>query len=255
MPLPSQRQSRLDAKGPAPLRPDLDAALWKHHGIKPSNETQIAKLVERLAKDPELYIFGGFARTFDEQAEPEQRVKPFPDKEYLRRTLRFMHDPDPDHPVRAGCKSRQLMWTWLASGYATWEARFHDFSRVMIQSRKAEDAWKLVYKGDWIHSRCGFIERAMPMELRSNGIIGTQGALSYPNGSEIWGIPQGPHMARSYTATLFICDEAAFQPEFEEAYTAVLPMAKKVVVISTALGGSFYGDLIEQNDTADEDAA
>ena len=62
-------------------------------------------------------------------------------------------------------------------------------------------------------------------------------------------------MPRSHTATLFICDEAAFQPAFRDAYAAVLPMAKKIIVLSTALGGSFFGDLVEQNEKAEFEAA
>jgi hypothetical protein len=41
-----------------------------------------------------------------------------------------------------------------------------------------------------------------------------------------------------------VSDECAFQPEFEEAYTAAVPMAKKIVALSSASGGTFFGDIV-----------
>ena len=242
------RNSRLtDQEGP--FHKELDAALWKRHGFsaRGPNDTQAAKIREQIAADPEFYIFGGFVRTFDETAAPADRVRPFPDKPYLRRALQFLHDGYPDDSVAAAVKSRQLTWSWLAGAYGSWECR-HPHSRVIFQSKKAEDAWKFVYDGDWTHARVGFIEYAQPLQVRMTGLIGKRGELLYPGGSEFWGVPQGPHMFRSYTATLVICDEAAFQPEFREAFKAALPMARRIVVISTAQGGSFFGDIVEQNE-------
>lgn len=258
------RNSRLTDQGTTdPWREHLDDALWKYHGIigRRPNDTETAKIKERIATDPEFYLLGGFVRTFDETAKPHERVKPLfdpesPNDQYLKRIVREIHENYEDNAVIAVCKSRQLRLTWTATGYVTWEAREHPHSRCMMQSKKAEDAWKLVYTDDWMHCRAGFIEYALPFELRATGLVGKRGELIYPNGSEIWGIPQGAHQFRSYTASLVVCDEAAFQPEFEEAFTAALPMARRIVVISTALGGSFFGKLIEQaNDDEGERAA
>jgi len=224
-------------------------------------EGQQVKLWHRLAGDVELFIFGGFVRTFDE-LDAQNHVKPIPDKAYLRSALRHIHENYGESgDVCAISKSRQLMLTWLCCAYAVWEARFHPHSRVMIQSKKAEDAWALVYSQDWLSSRCGFIEWAMPPWLRpreASGeerveVLGTRGKLTYKNGSSIWGVPQGPHMFRSYTASLAICDECCFQEEFEEAYTAALPMARKIVLVTTAAAGTFYARLVEEEE--EEEAA
>lgn len=240
-----------------PQLPVLDRALERELTLSTTpSETKVRKIWERCARDPEYYIFGGFVRTFDEHDRVNPR-KPFPRKKYLYKALAHVHDTEMGD-VCAISKSRQLMITWLMCAYATWEARFHDQSRTMIQSKKAEDAWNLVYRNSWYHARCAFIERAMPPWLRARGLKGIRGELLYPNGSTIWGIPQGPDMFRSYTASLVICDECCFQDQFEDAYKACLPMAKgdpnqdqsggRIVLVSTAAANTYYARLVEEDD-------
>lgn len=248
------------------LCPELDVSLYESLGWQgPPTPKQATEALLRAAVDPAYFIFGGFCRTFDEH-DRDHPVKPFPDKTYLREALHHIH---PDEvtvgDVSAINKSRQIMITWLLCAYACWEAHFHAHRRVMMQTKKAEDAWNLVYRSSWMRSRCSFIERAMPEFMRAGAVTGrakglyeyegaleaTRGTLSYPNGSEIMGIPQGEHMFRSYTASLVICDECCFQPEFEEAYAAALPMAKgggRIILVSTALAGTYYAKLVEEDE-------
>jgi hypothetical protein len=238
------------------LLPDLDLQLEREFKLAPGrpSETKIAKIKARCAKDPEFFIFGGFVRTFDELDHTTPR-KPFPRKKYLYRVLQHIHQTKPGD-VCAISKSRQMMITWIMCAYAVWEARFHEQSRVMIQSKKAEDAWSLVYRNSWYHARCAFIERALPPWMRLPGTKGIRGELIYPHGSAIWGIPQGPDMFRSYTASLVICDECCFQPMFEDAYKAALPMCKggagggggRIVLVTTAAPQTYYGKLVEEDE-------
>ena len=219
-------------------------------------EAKVEKIWEQCREDPEFYIFSGIVRTFDERDRRNPR-KPFMDKPYLRKTLQHLHDKNAGD-VCAVSKSRQLMLSWLICAYATWEARFHPQARVLVQSKKAEDSWSLVYRNNWLNARCAFIERAMPLFMRSKGLKPTRGELWYDNGSVIAGIPQGPDQFRSYTASLVVCDEAAFQDAFEDAYKAALSMAKgypddpdsggRIVLITTAAAGSYYSKLVEENE-------
>jgi len=232
------------------LLPDLDRALRRELGLGANpSEDKIAKVLKRAADDPEYYVFGGFVRTIDEH-DSSARRKPFPRKRYLFKALDFFHSLD-EGGIGYIIKSRQLMLTWLACAYATHQTRFSDNARTMIQTKKAEDAWNLVYKNSWYHARCAFIERAMPPFMRANGLKGLRGELIYPEGGTIWGIPQGPDMFRSYTATLVIGDECCFQPEFEASYMAALPMIKgggRGIFISSAAPDTYFGKLVEQGD-------
>lgn len=248
------------------LFPTLDKALYEKWGwgVKGPNKAEARYAWDMCAEDPAAFIFGGFVRTFDEH-DRQHPVKPFPHKSYLLYVLRYIHNGGTqmdDSDVVAISKSRQLSMTWLACAYAVWDAHFHDHRKVMIQSKKAEDAWRLVYWKHWQAARCGFIIRAMPRFMRHIvvgknsrgedkrlGAVGTKGEIIYPNGSTIMGVPEGGHQFRSHVASLVISDECCFQPEFEDAFTAALAMAKgggKIVLITTAAAGTYYSRLVEE---------
>ncbi len=237
------------------LCPDLDRKLRRELGMNTRlSSTKVAKVWERCRNDPEFYIFGGFVRTFDEKDRRNPR-KEFPRKKYLYRMLDHIHSTETGD-VCAISKSRQLTMSWLLGGYASWEARFHDHARVMYQSKKAEDAGAFIYQDSFLHSRIGFIERALPIFMRSQNLKGKIGKLIYDNGSSITAMPQGADMARSYAASLYLFDEAAFQKDFADTYKAVLPMAKgdpsmaesggRIIMLTSAKGGSDYATIVEE---------
>lgn len=246
-----QRESRL--KDQVPLYPALDAELCRRYGWDEKNgptEDQAQDVWRECAEDPNFYIFGGFVRTIDTH-DKKNRVKPFARYPFLEKILDYIQEGSKEErdeaDVVAFPKSRQQGLTWLAAAYCSWEAKFHPHGLIMLQSKKADDAWKLVYKQDWLQGRIGFIERCLPKFLWSKGLVGTQGVLTYPNGSQIWGIPEGPHHFRGYTANLVVCDEACFHDRFKESYTAALTMAHKIILISTAEYGTYFGTLVEQD--------
>ncbi len=150
-------------------------------------------------------------------------------------------------------KSRQIMLTWLCCVYALWLAKAVPHRLIFLQSKKEEDAANLVFNGgrtgkNWDTARISFIEKHLPEWLRSENIESAYGKLLFPNGSKIWGIPEGADMIRSYTPSLVISDEAAFQPEFGSAYTAMLPVTKQggcLIAISSANPGPF-GEIVQR---------
>ena len=96
------------------------------------------------------------------------------------------------------------------------------------------------------NARISFMYEHLPVWLKNTiGAEGTYSKMNFSNGSLIWGIPEGANIIRSHTATLFISDECAFQPEFESAYTSSAPMAKKIVGISSAAPG-YFADLVTE---------
>lgn len=235
----------------------LSKVLGKNVNYVPDDITQ-AKIWMRCREDPAFYIFN-FVRTRDEH-DWKNPTKQFPDKWYLRELLHFIHTNN----IAAIAKSRQMMVTWLLCAYATWVARFHSKGLIFIQSKKEVDAANLVFNTDWLTARCSFIELNLPTflrirsahtERRKTGVKAKYGQLYYPNGSMIWGVPQGAHMFRGYTPRLIICDEACFQDKFEDAYTAALPVVKnggKLVICSTAAYGTYYARVVGETDPEDE---
>lgn len=191
------------------------------------------------AEHPENFIFSGIVKTQDER-DIHNPVKEFQDKEYLRAATREIFDSE----ILFIPKSRQLMLTWLLCAYSLWQALFHPHQKIFLQSKKEDDAASLVFNKKWDGGRIGFIYDRLPdwLKERVKG-TGSFGKIHFNNGSMIWGVPQGSDIIRSYTASLFVSDEAAFQPEFESAYTAAKPMAKKIVAITTA-GPGYFADIV-----------
>lgn len=226
---------------------------------------------ERCRRDAHYFIFEQ-VKTKDEHDSTDP-VKRFPDHLYLQALLdtllvsgRLLAPTAAKAALDAGhselwlqalassgiCmveKSRQVMATWLCCAYLLWRAKFRDHQLLLVQSKKEEDAANLVFNGEAWVSRISFMEVNLPQHLRT--VQFPKGAsyaqLRFGNGSRIWGIPEGGDIIRSNTASVIFSDEAAFQPEFGNAFTAALPAIKgggSYVAISSAEPGAF-AELVE----------
>jgi hypothetical protein len=126
-------------------------------------------------------------------------------------------------------KSRQVLMTWYTCAYLLWRAKFHPHQLILVQGKRAEDIDALVClrEGDNENARIAFMENHLPGHLKDLDFTRKgatrQRRLYFPNGSEIAGIPQGKSIIRSRTPSVLFSDEAAFQPEFDDAYGAALP--------------------------------
>lgn len=141
-------------------------------------------------------------------------------------------------------KSRQILATWLIAAYCLWRAKFRAHQLILWQSKKEDDAANVVYDKEPQVARISFMESQLPPNLQDR--IFPSGAsrcnLRFPNGSRIWGIPEGADIIRSNTPSVLVSDEAAFQPEFASAKDAAMPAVKgggQIVAVSSAAPGSF----------------
>ncbi len=141
-------------------------------------------------------------------------------------------------------KSRHVLATWLSCGYLLWRARRDPHQLLIVQSKREEDAAALVYDKEPDLGRISFLEWSLPEHLRVAKLPsgGKYCHLYFPNGSHIWGIPEGGHIIRSHNPSVVFSDEAAFQPEFGKAYTAALPAIThggQLIVVSSAEPSEF----------------
>lgn len=244
-----------------------------------SREAKRTLLIARMAKDAHLFIFGDDELpgllTKDEHAQDEP-VQPFPDKPYLRVFLdcllvsgRFVAPHAATYALDWGVplarlerladtgvlcieKSRQVMASWMVCAYLLWRAKFHAHQLILVQSKREDDAALLVYHKEPQVARISFLELNLPDALRSlhfgrydafqTGTGALRCHLFFPNGSHIWGIPQGGNIIRSNTCSCLFSDEAGFQPEFGLAYQAALPSIKgggQGIFVSSAEVGAF----------------
>jgi len=141
-------------------------------------------------------------------------------------------------------KSRQMMVSWLLCAYILWRAKYHPHQLILVQSKREEDAANLVFVKEAYYARISFMESHLPKALQTLQFprAGANCHLYFPNGSHIWGIPEGSDIIRSNTASVVFSDEAAFQPEFGGAYTAALPAIKgggQFIAVSSAEPSEF----------------
>ena len=194
-------------------------------------------------------------------------VQPFPDKAYLRVlvdlflvsggfikpesaifALNWDFSPEyleklADRHILFIEKSRQVLATWVVLAYALWRAKFFDHQLILVQSKREDDAKKLVAvkESEPDAARLTFMETHLPENLRSMTQMMKCHAF-FDSSSEIWGIPEGGSLVRSHTPSLVFSDEAAFQPGFGEAYRAVLPAVHgggQAIFVSSAEPGDF----------------
>jgi len=204
---------------------------------RPSEHAKI-DLAERMAarwelarRDPWLFL-RWFVFTIDthDQREP---IKQFP---ATRPHIREMVNLWRDNRLLTVCKSRQMLMTWLFSALALWDAMMHPGRLIMLQSKREEDAIGNENTGDGLLGRAKFILDHVPWPEFVPRYDPTANKLEFAHNSTLWAIPQGAHIIRQRTASGILSDEAAFQDEFSDAYTAARPCIRGggwMVVLST----------------------
>ena len=129
------------------------------------------------------------------------------------------------------------MTSWLAVGYATWSCQFIPNTQIVAQSEKDDKAQGLVKYANILYDNQPSWLKARNSLKR--GQIGTKHSIEWANGSEFIAVPQGIRQVASYHPTIYINDESAHQPEWEETLNVVRPVAKQIICISSAAEGRF----------------
>lgn len=201
---------------------------------------------ERLKVDYELWCWRGacedpwffmrhHCKTRNENPDADQDpYQPFPDLEYLRHLLASWQRvaARPYNKIGLTAKSRQMMISWFACAMVLWTCMTRKGSRVGWQSKKAEDA-------DQMLERIYGLWQRLPRSVREKYPCERKFLyLRFPETDcDVHAIPQGPDQVRSYTWSLFISDEMAFQDDADRSYYTLLPALGKngmAWIISTA---------------------
>ncbi len=198
------------------------------------------------AEDPEK--FAKYVVTKDEHSQGEESVRGFPTREEKPYVWELV-DTFRKEQLIAIEKSRQVLCTWTAAFYCLWRAKYEINRLIFWQSKKEDDAANVVFNSEWPTARISFMEYHLPAELKSD-IAHAYGKLTFrDSGSRIIAVPEGGDQIRSYTSSLIISDEAAFQPEFEAAWRAANPSIKgggQFIALSSARNGAFMKRLLQR---------
>ena len=220
------------------------------HFLRKKSEEDTKKYLTGLENDPDQkakeyalcvidpwWWLTGWVKTLDEHNRLEP-LRPFPDKEYLRR----LTDLFLTKSLLAIAKSRQMMISWLFCSLFLCDAAFHNGRRLIIPTKKGDDA-------DALFKRCYFIWENMPDFLkRYPANPGRAGRHTYCRftipaaNSEIMGLPAGSDQIRMYTASRVLEDEFQLQEEGREILEAVQPTLTGgggLILVGTAHPGFF----------------
>ena len=228
---------------------------------------------EKARRSAHYFIFeSGYLKTKDEHDKSEP-VKAVPDIPYLRALLdcylvsgKITDPQNAKYALAAGIplpvliqihevgilfveKSRDMFVTNLTCAYLHWRGRALDHQLILLQSKKEDDAAKLVYTKEPQFARISFMESQLPKHLQMMEFpkAGAYGHLYCPNGSHWRAIAEGGHIIRSEHPSVIFSDEAAFQDEFSASYTAAMPATEgggQYLAISSAAPGQFE-ELVE----------
>jgi hypothetical protein len=242
-------------------------------GLSPKQKKELlealrAREIVRCKESFEYFLFK-YVRTKDEKS-PLSPVKPVPEKAYLRFLAKeFQHGPD----VQYVAKSRQLMVSWLLCAYSVWKAMFQPHALVCFQSKKLEDAARMVFDTTPNVARCSFIMANLPPWLKiclqqegdeqkpvpfpADNKMFSYGSIKLPNGSIVEALAQGPAQVEGKVPSLYIGDEASLQDEWRQAQAAVIPCISnggKALTVGTMRMPSAYGEEIAPADEVDADS-
>jgi hypothetical protein len=207
---------------------------------------------EKQYADSGLWAFLPYVRTKDEHVRSACLLPVNGDNGHLKDFIRYTFLMMLANPVLAVAKSRQMMISWLCAIWLCWRQRTGPHGLALVQSKEEKAATDIVTHGadNKMAGRISFIEHHLPPWLQDTNIVSGKGnksgELTYSNHSRTMAAAQGADKTRSYTLTDYMGDEAAFQDEFEEAFTALLPTIEnggRAHLVSTAQE-SFFAELV-----------
>lgn len=210
---------------------------------------------EKAYTDSGLFKYLQYVKTKDE-GDQHNPVKPFPLMPYILATFMWMLAC----PTIAIPKSRQIRISWMMAVFGCWLRFRRAHSCILYQTETFDKACDMVSQGagDPDGGRMSFIECNLPDWLSDpkirKGDGNRQGQVVGSNSSRIIALAQGGSKVRQYTPTAMFCDEAAFQVDFPEAYTAIQPALSSGgrLIMASSAEASFFGRLREPPSSDDE---
>lgn len=208
-----------------------------------------------LTKQQKLHIlskckssFTFFCESFAKIKHPNAGIIPFKLFKYQKKSINLFKTQD--RIIYRKC--RQSGISTLTGAYALWAAMFHSTRKILIVSKRDEDAIgylnrniKFVYENlpSWMYEVFGDPRDSSARRYKPP-VAYNEHTISFFNGSEIKSLTSSKDTLRSNTASLVIIDEAAFITEMEAMWTAGQPTLMHggtVIVISTCNGkGNWY---------------
>ena len=132
-------------------------------------------------------------------------------------------------------KARQLGVSTSLMFYSLWLSIFSTGKRCLVVAHRKESAEEYITK---LKTAYEFL----PEWLKPACTLYSKSTIEFETKSSVKAITSNPHAARSFSATVFLVDEAAFIPKCDEVIKGLLPTISasdgKLIAISTPNGNS-----------------
>ena len=144
---------------------------------------------------------------------------------------------------------RQAGISKIAGGFATWFGMFHSNKKILIVSRKNDDAMS------FLRENIAFIYENLPDWMKDawRPIKQNEHEILFPNNSHIQSLTSHPDVLRSHASSLNILDEVAFIPQMDSMWASGWPCSRGDTLIQTddglikiedlAVGGNPWKDI------------
>ncbi len=185
--------------------------------------------------------------TKDEGKKGADAVAPWPASKTYPALDRFIHEfYYADEPLVLVDKCRQVMATWATILTIDWECRFVPVRRWLLSKTKEKEAIAILNdKPRFVHERLPlWVQQTLPVKMRpqeQNFYGATESVLKAVTENV------ADSEARGSTCSGVLIDEAAFQRRLPDIIGAALPMAVRIIAITTAnvgnQGAKYFHDL------------
>lgn len=186
------------------------------------------------------------------------------DNHWIDKKLKSPHRPFPrlpympwlfakmlQEPIIFFPKSREMMLSWAVVGYCVWFCQIFPGSLVLVQSQKLDKSSELVKGteppgyGYALYSRQDpWLKNRFPLAVRPADLPADK--LAWQNDSAIQAIGKGADQVRLYHPSLYVIDEASFMDEAEASFGAASPVARQMLVVSSA-GPGWFGSVCSED--------
>lgn len=158
-------------------------------------------------------------------------ITPFCVHDYQKELLSTIRN----NKFTVNAKSRQLGCSTVVMFYALWFSIFSNGKRTLVVAHRKESAKEFIAKLKVAYEY-------LPEWLKPAAVNYSMDTIEFDTNSRIKAITSNPHAARSFSATLFILDEAAFIDDANKVVEGIMPTLSgadgKLVAISSPNGDS-----------------
>ena len=136
-------------------------------------------------------------------------------------------------------KTREMMTSWLVTGYIVWACQFFAATQALSQSESLDKANGLIdYANILYRNQPDWLKNEYPLK---RGTEGSTQEIEWAHGSRFTALPSGERKMASSHPSIYFMDEAAHIPAAEATINIAKPAVPQIIAVSS-IGPGFFAD-------------